>query len=164
MSHKAFDNVRNQIGVCGIWCGSCTVGNGSLREAAACYDRALEGHGVRHWAPKSLDYAAYRDGHATVQEIACCRGCRQGGGRDDCEMRHCATIRNLGECAACCDFEACPHGEGLEAMRRGALDAGLFVKTEPEGGTEFVEASLPKLTRSFPTCVLFLEEEEIPLG
>ncbi len=29
---EAFDRVKAQIGACGIWCGSCAVGNGSLRE------------------------------------------------------------------------------------------------------------------------------------
>lgn len=29
---KHFDSVKDQIGRCGIWCGSCVAGNGVLQE------------------------------------------------------------------------------------------------------------------------------------
>ena len=32
------ENVKDQIGYCGIWCGSCIVGNGALRELTRKYE------------------------------------------------------------------------------------------------------------------------------
>lgn len=54
---EAFDRVKAQIGACGIWCGSCSVGNGSLRELSRRFEEVLEGHGVGEWAPPSLPRA-----------------------------------------------------------------------------------------------------------
>ena len=48
MGQSAFENVQDQIGACGIWCGSCAVGNGSLRLASQRYSEVLEGHGIEH--------------------------------------------------------------------------------------------------------------------
>ena len=31
MTGDAYENAKSQIGGCGIWCGSCALGNGSLR-------------------------------------------------------------------------------------------------------------------------------------
>ena len=38
----ALENVKNQIGYCGIWCGSCIVGNGTLRELTDKYKDLTE--------------------------------------------------------------------------------------------------------------------------
>jgi thiol-disulfide isomerase/thioredoxin len=46
---KAFENVKNQIGYCGIWCGSCIVGNGTLKELSKKYAFILEGYGIDKW-------------------------------------------------------------------------------------------------------------------
>lgn len=32
MNAEGYRSVERQIGYCGIWCGSCIVGNGALRE------------------------------------------------------------------------------------------------------------------------------------
>ena len=39
---KAFDNIKGLIGYCGIWCGSCVVSNGALRELTQRYEKLLE--------------------------------------------------------------------------------------------------------------------------
>ena len=38
---KAFENVQGQIGFCGIWCGSCVVGNGTLKELTKRYEEII---------------------------------------------------------------------------------------------------------------------------
>ncbi len=37
-----FESVKDQIGSCGIWCGSCVVGNGSLQELSGKYREIAE--------------------------------------------------------------------------------------------------------------------------
>jgi hypothetical protein len=42
---KAFENVKSQIGFCGIWCGSCVVGNGTLRELTRKFEEMTRAYG-----------------------------------------------------------------------------------------------------------------------
>lgn len=42
METKPFDNVENQIGLCGIWCGSCPAGNGSVVELTRRYEEIVK--------------------------------------------------------------------------------------------------------------------------
>jgi len=51
---EAFENVKSQIGFCGIWCGSCVVGNGALKELTKKYEEIIKGYGLKEWAPKTL--------------------------------------------------------------------------------------------------------------
>jgi hypothetical protein len=155
MGHLAFENVKPQIGACGIWCGSCAVGNGSLRLASEHYSEVLEGHSIEHWAPPTLDYAALSNGLSIVSDMATCAGCRQGGGRSDCELKACTTQRRLSECSEC-DEAVCPHAKLLNHMRSGALNAGLFVKHAPGHSAPLVEDWLKELAHQFPSCLLFL--------
>jgi hypothetical protein len=54
-----FENVEEQIGRCGIWCGSCVVGNGALAELTRRYEQLLELHDLRAWGPRGIDYDAF---------------------------------------------------------------------------------------------------------
>lgn len=69
---KHFDNVEDQIGYCGIWCGSCVAGNGVLQELTERYDRIIKDYDLEQWA--------------SIQNMPLCPGCLKGGGRDDCEI------------------------------------------------------------------------------
>jgi hypothetical protein len=155
---EAFDRVKAQIGACGIWCGSCAVGNGSLRELSRRFEEVLESHGVREWAPAELDYPAFAQGLAAIRKIASCPGCRNYGGREDCEMRACTARRGLSECAECGEHANCPHAEILRHMRAGARDAGLFIKTEPVDVQELLPEWTRRLKAQWPSCILFLDE------
>jgi hypothetical protein len=37
LTTKGFENVKSQIGFCGIWCGSCLGGNGAVLELTRKY-------------------------------------------------------------------------------------------------------------------------------
>jgi hypothetical protein len=58
METKAFENVKNQIGRCGIWCGSCAVGNGTLRDLAKRSEHLIGGYGMH--ACIDTDYDPFR--------------------------------------------------------------------------------------------------------
>jgi len=59
---KHFDNVKDQTGYCGIWCGSCVAGNGVLQELTERYDRIIKDYDLEQWAPKDFDFKE----HASV--------------------------------------------------------------------------------------------------
>jgi hypothetical protein len=62
---KAFENVREQIGFCGIWCGSCVVGNGTLRELTERCEEIIGAYGLEEWAPRDFDYKEFLKGLAS---------------------------------------------------------------------------------------------------
>jgi hypothetical protein len=46
-SRKTFEGVKDQIGYCGIWYGSCIVGNGALGELTTRYGKMLAIYGLK---------------------------------------------------------------------------------------------------------------------
>jgi len=102
MNIKAFENVKGQIGYCGIWCGSCVVGNGLLRELTKRYGEIIKKYGLKKWAPQDFDFKEFEKGLSSIQNIALCPGCRKGGGKENCEIRACAAEKNIAECIECC--------------------------------------------------------------
>ena len=139
MENVAFKNVKNQIGFCGIWCGSCVVGNGTLRELTKKYTAIIKNYGLEGWASKDFNFKEFAKGLASIQTSPLCQGCLKGGGRDNCEMRACALNKSLSDCSQCDKPEKCKNLEILQKMRTGARDAGLSVKTEDTDSQEFIK-------------------------
>jgi hypothetical protein len=154
---QSYENVRDQIGFCGIWCGSCVVGNGTLRELTKRYEEMIAAYGLREWGPRDLDYDELSRALASIEGMPDCPGCLEGGGRDDCEIRACALARGLESCVACDEFGRCGHAAIVERMRSGAVAAGLFVKAAGTEGGESLEEWERQLERRWPCCILFMD-------
>ena len=155
---QAFENVRNQIGSCGIWCGSCIVGNGTLRELTRRYKELITVYSVDEWGPKDFEYRELLKGLSSIQSIPLCSGCLKGGGRENCEMRSCAERRKISGCHMCAGLVECKHTELLNHMRSGAIKAGLFVNTEDVDRGQLVEDWAAKLRTHWPCSVLFAND------
>ncbi len=151
----AFDNVRDQIGYCGIWCGSCVVGNGVLRKLTKEYEKLIKDYDLAEWAPKDFDFNEFMKGFASIKTMPLCPGCLKGGGRDNCEMKACATRKNIMDCSECHEPEACKHKKILEHMQTGALRAGLFVKTKNVNRKKLLAKWCEELRKKWPSCILF---------
>lgn len=156
MKVKPFENVKDQIGFCGIWCGSCVVGNGTLRELTKRYEEIVKSYGLEHWAPKDFDFKEFMKGLASIEALPLCQGCLKGDGRPDCEIRACASNKNLNDCSECDQTATCNNSEILNHMRSGARDAGLFVKTENVDRQELIGNWIGELKGKWPHCILFL--------
>jgi len=156
---NAFENVKDQIGSCGIWCGSCIVGNGALMELTERYQKLIAGYGLKNWGPEDFDFEEFSKGLASIGGIRACSGCLKGGGRDECEIRSCALERNLNDCTACDGRPACKHGEILEHMRSGARAAGLFVRDTGSDRSGLLARWAVELTSKWPSCVLFVKND-----
>ncbi len=155
LKNDAFENVRDQIGSCGIWCGSCVVGNGVLRELTRRYEKLIKDYGLREWAPKEIDFKEFMKGLTSIQAMPLCSGCLKGGGRDNCEIRACVTEKDFNDCSECQESETCKHKKLLEHMRTGALRAGLFVKAEKDDRRRLLGQWCAELERRWPCCILF---------
>jgi hypothetical protein len=155
---KAFENVRDQIGTCGIWCGSCIVGNGSLRELTRKYRGLITIYSLDEWGPKDVNYGELLRALESIESMPSCSGCLKGGGRDHCEMRSCAESKRITGCSACRETAACKHLEVLQHMRSGAIKAGLFVTTEDLNKQHLIENWTSKLKASWPASALFASD------
>ena len=155
-NRTAFERVKDQIGFCGIWCGSCVVGNGALRELTKRYEKLTKAYGLAEWAPKDFDYTEFVKALTSIKGIPPCPGCLNEGGRDNCEIRACAQGKGVEDCSKCLDFDTCEHTQILNKMRSGALAAGLFV-TSAEGDREELLAQwTTELRLEWPCCILFM--------
>jgi hypothetical protein len=150
-----FDNVKDQIGACGIWCGSCVAGNGVLQELTKRYNTIIKDYDLEPWAPKDFDFKEFAKGLQSIQNMPLCPGCLKGGGRDDCEIRTCVKIKNLADCSECASPAECENKNLLETMQNGALKAGLMVKTENVDRKELLKKWTEQLTNAWPSSLVF---------
>ena len=74
MAVKPFDNVKDQIGYCGIWCGSCVAGNGALKELTKKYAEIVDRYDLKDWAPKDFDFKEFRKGFSSIESMPVCPG------------------------------------------------------------------------------------------
>ena len=153
---KAYDRVKNQVGYCGIWCGSCVVGNGTLQRLSSGYEDVIRNYDLEHWAPSTFDFKEFLKGLETIKATPLCAGCRKGGGWEACPMRGCVIKKKITDCAECDDQAACPHSASLEKMRTGSFRAGLFVKTRKGNQKKLIAAWDKKVKTRWPSSILFL--------
>jgi hypothetical protein len=158
MDREDFDNVRDQVGFCGLWCGSCIVGNGVLRLLTSRYRQLTEAYGLRKWAPRDFDYDEFDKGLQSIGAMPSCPGCLKGGGRDNCEIRACAKQRGEQECWACTAGDACAHRGILGRMRDGARAAGMVVRDAPPNREEVIAEGVQQASSRWPCSVLFEDD------
>jgi len=151
---NSFENVKNQIGFCGIWCGSCVAGNGILRELTKRYEEIIKRYGLEEWAPRDFDFKEFVKGFTSIQTMPSCQGCLKGDDRSNCEMRACASSKKINDCSQCDQPTACKNLETLKKMRTGALQAGLLVKTEDVDRQGLIEKWINELKSKWPHCIL----------
>jgi len=151
---KPFENVKNQIGYCGLWCGSCIVGNGTLKELTKRYEELIRGYGVNEWGAKDFDSKEFMKGLASIRTLPICRGCLRGGGNDECKIRPCASQMKTSDCAECNESAACKHLEALQKVRTGALGVGMLIKTDKDHQAQLTEKWIADIRNRFPHCVI----------
>lgn len=152
---KHYDNVKGQIGYCGIWCGSCVAGNGVLQALTKRYEKIIKNYDLEQWAPKDFDFKEFAKGLQSIQNMPQCPGCLKGGGRDDCEIRTCALEKSLADCSECNQPDHCKNKKLLETMQKGAQKAGLMVKTENIDPDKLLEKWSGQLKETWPSSILF---------
>jgi hypothetical protein len=153
----SFENVKDQIGFCGLWCGSCVAGNGTLQVLTSKYLALTEAYDLKQWAPKDFDYTEFDKGLRSIQSMPGCPGCLQGGGNPECVMRTCAQEKKLADCSRCREPE-CAHEEALKKMRNAAHEAGLMVKDQEIDSRELIEQWTGELKAQWPSSLLFEED------
>jgi len=154
LASKHFENVKNQIGFCGLWCGSCIVGNGTLKELTKRYEGLIKGYGVDKWGAKDFDSKEFMKGLASIQNLPICPGCLKGGGNDACTIRPCASKRKISDCNECNEIMKCMNHEALQKVRTGALSVGMLIKTDKGGKPQLIEKWTAEIRNKFPYSVI----------
>ena len=165
MEAKAFENVKNQIGYCAIWCGSCVVGNGTLKELTKRYAHIIEDYGIDKWGANEQGFngQGFMKSLQAIQKIPICRGCLKGGGATNCKIRACAQSRKLADCTECKEFMKCENREALGNVRTGALKVGMIVRTEKVKSP--LSSTFEIKLKEFVISIKFLKNiEAIPYG
>jgi hypothetical protein len=160
MKKSAFKNVINQIGYCGLWCGSCGVGNGAMALAAKRFHEIYEGYGVHDWGPKDFEIKEFRKGLKSLAAMEGCRGCLKDDGNPRCPIRPCARERGISDCSECEEQHSCAHREFRDKLYKGARAVWMIVKTEEGDREGMIGRWTDDLRLQWPACVLFLEEKD----
>jgi hypothetical protein len=155
MGTKPFDNVENQIGFCGIWCGSCPAGNGSVVELTRRYEEIVRKNRVEKWAPKDFDFGEFMKGLSSLQKVSLCKGCLQGGGNPNCTIRICAREKKKSNCSQCESLTTCENF-GLLEKSHPSIKKDL-VKTRDTDQKELVKKWKTELEHRFPHCLVLCD-------
>ena len=118
--------VKDQVAPCGIRCGECDLGNGSVAETAINLMKYIQRYDLPSWAHelpggKDIDFRQLDQNLIWVGKSLRCPGCLEGGGSPDCPIRICSKEKSLFSCAQCIDLKACTNfnwlGEKGETLK-----------------------------------------------
>lgn len=161
MDRSSFDNVKGQVGHCGLWCGSCIVGNGLLAEMTSQYERVACGHGVHKWVLKEKG-EAFVEALGTIKAVPTCPGCLKGGGDDTCQMRECTKQRGLVHCDECDMAKECPHAKSIEYMREAGTAAGMMAAINRRERALLISDENNSYFKEYPGILLVIKSAKEP--
>jgi hypothetical protein len=154
---KGFENVKNQIGYCGIWCGSCMGGNGAILELTKKYEQMIKRSesALEKYAPKEFNFNEFMKGLACIQAMPQCPGCKKGGGDTTCKIRTCASQKNIDNCSQCDNLMECKNFEDLEKYNPKTKQELAKIKDVDQ--KELIDKWTSELKVKWPFCVLLCE-------
>lgn len=155
MEIKAFENVREQIGFCGIWCASCAAGNGAIAELTRRYEEIVKNYNLEKWAPKDFNFGEFMKGLTSIQTMPSCPGCRKGGGDPMCKIRICALEKGAFDCSQCNQLARCVNFEQLEENPKVKEN---LTKIKNSGRKEVVERWYRELKTKWPHCIVLCDQ------
>jgi hypothetical protein len=155
---KAFENVKNQIGFCGIWCGSCGAGNGAIQELAKRFEEIVKNYELEKWVPKEFDFKEFMKGLACTQSTPLCIGCQKGGGPPTCKVRICALGKGILDCSQCDQLIECKNFEQLEKSHLKIKQDLMEIKKRSRPA--LIEKWMGELKSRWPHCILFCASTE----
>jgi len=147
------ENVKNQIGFCGIWCGSCAAGNGAIVELARRFGIIVKNYNLEEWVPKEFDFKEFLKGLASMQAMPLCQGCRRGGGPPTCRVRICASERGMADCSQCDHLVACKNFERLEKENPRIKEGLMEIKNTSR--RELIGKWTGEIAKKWPHCIVY---------
>lgn len=152
MGSEAFRNVKNQVGYCGIWCGSCPGGNGVSIELTRKYDEFVKKNQLEKWAPRTFSFSEFEKGLAAIQAMSSCVGCLKGGGNPACKVRLCASEKQVVNCSQCEELSVCKNFEALEQTHPNIKE--VLRKMKNDKVQALIKKWIKELSQKWPYCIL----------
>jgi hypothetical protein len=153
MTTSAFETVRDQMGFCGIWCGSCAAGNGAMVELTRRYEELVKKYNLEKWAPRNFDFKEFAKGLTSIQTMSLCPGCQKGGGPPTCKIRICALEKSVASCSHCSQLMQCVNFEQVEKTHPRIKQDLMKIRGQDKKAV--TEKWLSELKVKWPHCVLF---------
>jgi hypothetical protein len=155
---EPFENVKNQIGFCGIWCGSCAGGNGAIPELAKGFEEIVKKCELEKWVPREFDFKEFMKGLACTQAAPLCSGCKKGGGPPTCKVRMCALGKGILDCSQCDQLIDCKNFEQLEKTYPKIKGGLMEIKNRSQPA--LIEKWMGELKNKWPHCILLCASAE----
>jgi hypothetical protein len=149
---EPFEDVKNQIGFCGIWCGSCAAGNGAIHELARRFEELVNNYELEKCVPKEFNFKEFMKGLACTQATPLCPGCQKGGGPSTCKIRICALGKGILDCGECDELIECKNFEQLEKTHPKIKQD--LMETRGKNRPELIERWMGELKNKWPHCIL----------
>lgn len=142
MLKEAFDLVRDQMGPCGIACGACTLGNGTVAETAQKLQEHMQVFMIPTWAPTvtgggEIDFKHLERALKWLWINIKCPGCERGGGPPDCAIKACSGERGYELCSECTELERCEKFDQATEHLRGKL-----IESKGKSKKEIIEEAI----------------------
>jgi len=151
--NEPFENVKNQIGFCGIWCGSCGAGNGAIQELARRFEEVVKDCKLDKWVPKEFDFKEFAKGLTSIQAMPLCHGCRKGGGPPTCSVRTCALEKAMADCSQCDQLAECKNFARLEKENPRIKEGLMEIKNKNR--KELIEKWANEIQTKWPNCIVY---------
>jgi hypothetical protein len=112
MLHEKYAAVKDQVAPCGIRCGDCAMGNGSVAETAGNLKMYIQMYELPSWAHElpggaEIDFKQFDWDLTWVEKFLGCPGCHKGGGSPECPIRICSKEKGFSSCSQCSDLRSC---------------------------------------------------------
>jgi len=157
MANILIKNVRDQIGFCGTWCGSCIAGNGAIIELTRRFRKTLKKFNIEKWASKEINFRALEKYLELIEAIPACIGCQKGGGPSNCLIKICASEQKFVNCGQCNELSDCNKFVLLE-QKHPTIKESLIQNIKKDKKSLIKEWS-EELKNKWPHSILFLPDE-----
>jgi len=135
-------SIEDQAGPCGIVCGSCPLGSGTVAETAGQTKRNITDFQIPSWSPfvpggEAIDWAEVDRALTWMETYSRCAGCENGGGPPECTIRICTQEKGYDLCSSCEELEDCTrfdwlgeHGQQIKErlLECSGLSKGEYIK------------------------------------
>lgn len=112
MDSEEHAGVMDQVAPCGLRCGECDMGNGTVSGTAQNMVDFIQRYEVDQWAGQfpggnEIDFDRLNKNLLVLVNIMKCPGCLNGGGNPECPIRLCSKDKGFTSCAQCSDLKGC---------------------------------------------------------
>jgi hypothetical protein len=112
MQIEDYSIVKDQVAPCGLRCGECNLGNGTVAETAINLRKYIQTYDLPSWADQlpggvDIDFKQFDNNLIWVGTYLKCPGCLRGGGSPECPIRLCSKEKGFSSCAQCDELKAC---------------------------------------------------------